>query len=237
VEKQMNYRIKFAKLEDLMYISHLEVIKTLRRIIRRAELPAAFSQGYNPRINLAIGPPLAVGLISRGEYFDLELETEMDPEKLVSDLNSVSPTDLRFKKAVKIPDDIRSLSSLLDTAIYTINFEYTSAKSLEEEKKMLEEFMAQSEIMIIRHRRKKSDRKIDLKKRIFSAEIIDKNKWKFAVVTGSRGNVRPEELNRALREKFSEVKGFSPLQVIREGVFVRDEADFYPPYAEKFIGS
>jgi radical SAM-linked protein len=186
---------------------------------------------------LAIGPPLAVGLISRGEYFDLELETEMDPEKLVSDLNSVSPTDLRFKKAVKIPDDIRSLSSLLDTAIYTINFEYTSAKSLEEEKKMLEEFMAQSEIMIIRHRRKKSDRKIDLKKRIFSAEIIDKNKWKFAVVTGSRGNVRPEELNRALREKFSEVKGFSPLQVIREGVFVRDEADFYPPYAEKFIGS
>jgi radical SAM-linked protein len=237
VEKQMNYRIKFAKLEDLMYISHLEVIKTLRRIIRRAELPAAFSQGYNPRINLAIGPPLAVGLISKGEYFDLELETEMNPEELVSDLNAVSPKDLRFIKAVEIPDDIRSLSSLLDTAIYTINFEYSSAKSLEEEKEMLEEFMAQSEIMIIRHRRKKSDRKIDLKKRIFSAEIIDKNKWKFAVVTGSRGNVRPEELNRALREKFSKVKDFSPLQVIREGVFVRDGEDFYPPYAEKFIGS
>jgi radical SAM-linked protein len=233
----MNYRIKFAKLEDLMYISHLEVIKTLRRIIRRAELPAAFSQGYNPRINLAIGPPLAVGLISKGEYFDLELETEMNPEELVSDLNAVSPKDLRFIKAVEIPDDIRSLSSLLDTAIYTINFEYSSAKSLEEEKEMLEEFMAQSEIMIIRHRRKKSDRKIDLKKRIFSAEIIDKNKWKFAVVTGSRGNVRPEELNRALREKFSKVKDFSPLQVIREGVFVRDGEDFYPPYAEKFIGS
>lgn len=233
----MNYRIKFAKLEDLMYISHLEVIKTLRRIIRRAELPAAFSQGYNPRINLAIGPPLAVGLISKGEYFDLELETEIDPEELVNHLNSASPKHLRFLKAVMIPDDIRSLSSLLDTAVYTINFKYNAEKSLKEEKEMLTEFMDQEEIMIIRHRRKKSDRKIDLKKRIFSAEIIDKNKWKFAVVTGSRGNVRPEELNRALKEKYNEVKDFSPLQVIREGVFVRDGEDFKPPYAEKFIGS
>lgn len=233
----MNYRIKFAKLEDLMYISHLEVIKTLRRIIRRAELPAAFSQGYNPRINLAIGPPLAVGLISRGEYFDLELEREMDTDELISDLNSASPDHLKFLKAVVIPDDVRSLSSLVDTAVYTINFEYTERKSLEAEKEMLEKFMDQEEIMIIRHRRKKSDRKIDLKKRIFSAEITDKNKWKFAVVTGSRGNVRPEELNRALREKYPEIKEFSPLQVIREGIFVRDGEKFDPPYAEKFIGS
>ncbi|CCU78513.1 FIG017108: hypothetical protein [Halanaerobium saccharolyticum subsp. saccharolyticum DSM 6643] len=233
----MNYRIKFAKLEDLMYISHLEVIKTLRRIIRRAELPAAFSQGYNPRINLAIGPPLAVGLISKGEYFDLELEEEMEPEKLIEALNTASPKDLRFLKAAAVPDDIRSLSSLLDTAIYTINFDYAAEKSLEEAEAMLKEFMGQEEIMIIRHRRKKSDRKIDLKKRIFSAEIVDKNNWKFAVVTGSRGNVRPEELNRALREKYPEIKDFSPLQVIREGVFVRDGEEFKPPYAEKFIGS
>src|SRR6056297_384688 len=101
----MNYRIKFAKLEDLMYISHLEVIKTLRRIIRRAELPAAFSQGYNPRINLAIGPPLAVGLISQGEYFDLELTKELREEELTAALNAGAPKDLKFLKAVKIPDD------------------------------------------------------------------------------------------------------------------------------------
>lgn len=235
----MNYRIKFAKLEDLMYISHLEVIKTLRRIIRRAELPAAFSQGYNPRIKLAIGPPLAVGLISKGEYFDLELEVEMDSKKIIEDLNQVSPKDLKFLKAVAVPDNIRSLSSLLDTAIYTINFDYQAKNKikLEEEKEMLEQFMAQEEIMIIRHRRKKSDREIDLKKRIFSAKIKENNKWEFAVVTGSRGNVRPEELNRALRKKYPEIKEFSPLQVIREGVFVRDGKEFSPPYAEKFIGS
>lgn len=233
----MNYRIKFAKLEDLMYISHLEVIKTLRRIIRRAELPAAFSQGYNPRIKLSIGPPLAVGLISKGEYFDLELETELDSQQIIKALNEVSPQDLQFLEAVKIPTDIRSLSSLLDTAIYTIKFDYSTAKTLAAEQKMLAEFMQQEEIMIIRHRRKKSDRELDLKTRIFSAEIREKNHWQFAVVTGSRGNVRPEELNRALRKKYPEIKEFSPLQVIREGVFVKDGEEYLAPYAEKFIGS
>lgn len=97
--------------------------------------------------------------------------------------------------------------------------------------------MDEESIMIIRHRRKKSDREIDLKKRIFSAEVIEKNKWKFAVVTGSRGNLRPEELNRALKDRYPEIKDFSPLNVVREGVFVNEEDDFYPPYAEKFIGS
>lgn len=233
----MEYRIKFSKLEDLMYISHLQVIKTIRRVIRRAELPAAYSNGYTPRIKLSMGPPLAVGLISHGEYFDLELTKELETEELIADLNSVSPKDLNFLKAVKIPDDIRSLSSLLDTAVYTISFDYEEEKTFEEEKQMLDEFIDEEEIMIVRHRRKKSDREIDLKTRIFSAELLEKNKWKFAVVTGSRGNLRPEELNRAFREKFPEIKEFSPLQVIREGVFVNEEKEFLPPYAEKFIGS
>lgn len=233
----MQYRIKFAKLEKLMYISHLEVIKTLRRIIRRAKLPVSFSQGYNPRIKLAIGPPLAVGLISRGEYFDLDLEKKINKEEMIAALNQQSPEHLQFLKAVEIPDNAKSLSSLLDTAIYIINFDFAKKRNLEEQREILDSFMAQEEIMIIRHRRKKSDREIDLKKRIFSAEVIEKNKWKFAVVTGSRGNLRPEELNRALKAKYPDVKEFSPLQVIREGVFVRDGEEFIAPYAEKIIGS
>lgn len=133
----MNYRIKFEKLEDLMYISHLEVMKTIRRIIRRAEFPAAYSQGFNPHIKISMGPPLAVGLISYGEYFDLELEEELLETELIEALNQFSPKDLNFIKAVKIPENIRSLSSLLDTAIYTIKFNFKTTKTREEEKEIL----------------------------------------------------------------------------------------------------
>jgi radical SAM-linked protein len=232
----MKYRIKFEKLEDLMYISHLELMKTFRATIRRAELPVSFSQGYNPHIILAMGPPLAVGLISHGEYFDLDLKISMSENEIIESLNRFSPKDLNFLKAVEIPDDIRSLSSLLDTAVYTINFEFKKVSSLDEEKQMLDNFLNQEEIMIIRHRRKKSDRKIDLKKRIFSAEVLEKNKWRFAVVTGSRGNLRPEELHRSLRQKYPNINDFSPLRVTREGVFVNEDGEYYPPYAERYIG-
>jgi len=232
----MKYRIKFKKLQKLMYISHLELMKTIRTTVRRAELPAAFSQGYNPHIILAMGPPLAVGLISHGEFFDLELSEELKEAEIVKALNEYSPADLNFLKAVKIPDDIRSLSSLLDTAIYTINFNFSENRSYEEQKQMLMDFMDEEEIKIIRHRRKKSDREIDLKKRIFSAEVKEKDKWRFAVVTGSRGNVRPEELFRALGSKFSEFEAYSPLDVTREGVFVNEDGKFLAPYAEKYIG-
>jgi len=232
----MKYRIKFEKLEDLMYISHLELMKTFRSTIRRAELPVSFSQGYNPHIILAMGPPLAVGLISHGEYFDLELEEEIEKTEFIERLNRFSPKDLNFLKAERVPDDIRSLSSLLDTAIYTMNMNFKRKYSLEEQKRMLDEFLNEEEIMIIRHRRKKSDREIDLKKRIFSAEVIEKNKWRFAVVTGSRGNLRPEELNRALKERYPDLDEFSPLNVTREGVFVNEDEEYLPPYAEKFIG-
>ena len=53
-------RIVFAKTEAMRYTSHLDLHRTWERTIRRANLPLAYSQGYNPhpRINLASALPL-----------------------------------------------------------------------------------------------------------------------------------------------------------------------------------
>ena len=234
---EMLYRIKFSKLEDVMYISHLQLIKTLRRIVRRSKLPAAFSGGFNPQIKLSVGPPLAVGIISRGEYFDLELAEKREEEVIIDRLNNASPSAVRFIKAVKIDKSEKSLSSILDTAVYTINFSFSENLDLKKQKEMLDEFMEEKKIIVVRKRRKKADREVDLKPRIFSAEIVEKDLWKFAVVTGSRGNVRPEELNRALMKKFSTVNKITPLDVIREGVFVNKNNKFYSPYSDSIVRS
>ncbi|MGM0603131.1 MAG: TIGR03936 family radical SAM-associated protein [Bacillota bacterium] len=233
----MLYRIKFSKLEDVMYISHLQVIKTLRRIVRRAKLPAAFSGGFNPQISLSVGPPLAVGIISRGEYFDLELTEERKVDEVVARLNNASPGALRFLKAVEIDDGAKSLSSILDTAVYTIKFNFTDDFDLEKQKEMLDEFLSEDKIIVVRKRRKKADREVDLKGKIFSAEVVEKDLWKFAVVTGSRGNVRPEEINRALMKKYSTVNKITPLDVMREGVFVNKNNKFYEPYSDSIVRS
>ncbi|MGB4373709.1 MAG: TIGR03936 family radical SAM-associated protein, partial [Halanaerobiales bacterium] len=49
----MLIRAEFEKLEEIKYISHLELMTTFRRAFRRAKLPLAYSKGFNPHIQLA----------------------------------------------------------------------------------------------------------------------------------------------------------------------------------------
>lgn len=66
------FRLQYAKLDSLRFISHLDVVRAFDRALRRAELPIAFSQGFAKHPKMAFGPPLPVGVTSRAEYLDLE---------------------------------------------------------------------------------------------------------------------------------------------------------------------
>ena len=60
----MRYLTKFTKEENIKFISHLDVLKTIQKNIRRAGLPVEFSQGFNPHMNTSIAQPLSVGVYS-----------------------------------------------------------------------------------------------------------------------------------------------------------------------------
>ena len=53
----MRYLIKFTKEQNIKFISHLDVLKTIQKNIRRAGLPIEFSQGFNPHMNTSIAQP------------------------------------------------------------------------------------------------------------------------------------------------------------------------------------
>ena len=60
-------RIRFSRGEEIKYISHLDIMRMWERVLRRAELPLAYSEGFShhPRISLAV--PLAIGVTSDAE--------------------------------------------------------------------------------------------------------------------------------------------------------------------------
>ena len=66
-------RIAFQKDEPACYISHLDLMKALQRSLRRAGLPARYSEGFNPHIVLSILVPLSTGYRSRYELCDFDL--------------------------------------------------------------------------------------------------------------------------------------------------------------------
>ncbi len=41
-------RLRFAKCGDLRLISHRDIMRCLERMLRRAGIPIAFTQGFNP---------------------------------------------------------------------------------------------------------------------------------------------------------------------------------------------
>ena len=73
-------RICYQKQGRAAMLSHLEVTRALERVIRRAGLPYAITNGFSPHMRASFGSALPVGVGSTGEYLDVLL-VERIPEK------------------------------------------------------------------------------------------------------------------------------------------------------------
>jgi len=114
-------RFRFEKTGRLKYIAHLDLQRTFHRAMTRANIPVAFTQGFNPLIKTAFGPPLSLGVESRAEYADLWLADDTySPDAFVAAMNETLPTGLRVLEAVRFLEKPQSLNSWVDTADYVI---------------------------------------------------------------------------------------------------------------------
>jgi len=78
----ISVRIKFRKEGGLQYISHLDLVRTMHKIIVRSKLPLWYTEGFNPKPKMVFAAPLSIGTESKCEYMDLRL-TECVPESEV----------------------------------------------------------------------------------------------------------------------------------------------------------
>ena len=66
-------RLRFAKRGNLRLVSHHDLMRCLERMVRRAQIPLALSQGFTPRPRIVFALPLALGIEGCSEVVDLEL--------------------------------------------------------------------------------------------------------------------------------------------------------------------
>lgn len=83
----LTMRIRFRKVGSLQYISHLDLQRTLARVLMRANIPMWYTQGFNPHAKVTFGLPLSVGTESESEYLDLRLDRRIPPAEVVARLN------------------------------------------------------------------------------------------------------------------------------------------------------
>ena len=92
-------RLKFEKTGRAVYISHLDLMRTLQRMFFRAGLPLVYSEGFNPHAKISIILPLSVGVSSRCEFLDFGLKEYVNLSEIPERLNAVAPEGIRVQSA------------------------------------------------------------------------------------------------------------------------------------------
>jgi len=111
-------RIRFAKGEPLKYISHLDLARTWERVFRRAGLPVAYSQGFNPRPRFQIAAALPVGVTGQAELLDLWLTEPLSPAEILARLRPQLPPGLTIHGVEAVDAQSPSLQSQMRAAEY-----------------------------------------------------------------------------------------------------------------------
>ena len=125
-------RVLYKKTGDISYISHLDIVKLMERVSRRAGIKLSYSQGFSPHPKTSFSPALSVGMHSFCEYMDLELEDEsIDLQELLDRYNEASVEGIDFIKAKKMEDGTGSIVAFLTNSIYEFDFEYYSLDDFE----------------------------------------------------------------------------------------------------------
>ena len=202
--------VRFSKGERVKYISHLDLMRTLQRALRRAKIPVAFSQGFNPHPRLAFASALPVGMTSEGEYMDILLEQDLAPDEFCNRMNEVLPLGIQMLEAIKVSNKTPSLMNMVERADYLIKFPKVGADFFSDDK--IDEFLAQDEI-IVQVEGKNGIKHVDIRKMIhymgWTTDRTDGVLLKTRLSTGSKANLKPN----ILAEAFLSWAGVS----IREG--------------------
>ena len=175
--EKINLRAVFEKSGRAVFISHLDLLRTMQRAIKRSGIPVWYSQGFNPHIYLNFPLALSLGVTSRTEFMDFAVTEECDSNVILNKLNSVMPEGLRI---ISIAEPVYA-NKEIGFAEYSIEFksENTSEYMLEALNKM----MAMDTIEIDKRSKSKGTIKIDIKPHL---DIFDKRAEDDSLIVGIR---------------------------------------------------
>ena len=189
-------RLLFSKTGRAVYISHLDLMRTLTRAFLRAECRLKYSEGFNPHPQISIALPLSVGCESVCEIMDFKLIEDKAPEEILAAISKQLPEGI---EAIAVYASERKVKELKWLKISGV-FEYDERNAALMAQK-LEEFFARDSIVITKKTKRgmgQSDIKPAIKEISFAAE--GGNVKLDAVISAQEPTLNPELIADALRQ-------------------------------------
>ncbi len=162
-------RLRYTKLGRITYLGHLDTMRALIRLFRRADIDVAYSKGFSPKPNMEFAPALPLGVSSFGELADVVIVSEMDIAEIHERLREVSPEGLMFTGCWDLDERARGLSKLIE------RYEVLIAPAIDKQGwdaarlgAARDAFMAKEQAIIVRKKKE-----IDVRFYVESAEVLD----------------------------------------------------------------
>lgn len=181
------YRIRYSKTGRMKFIGHLDLLKLFQRALNRAQLPVAYSHGFNPHQLVSFAMPLPIGTESVAEYCDVDFIKTVDAETIKNQLNKVMPFGMEILAVRLLEDKEKNCASDTSYARYEINLN-TSVDFTE----AISELLAQNKVLIMK-KTKSGVSEADIRPDIFEIDYSG-NKLNVLLSAGSNRNLKPEFL-------------------------------------------
>lgn len=195
--------MQITKDRDIRFISHLEYVRTIERAIRRAKLPAAYSEGFNPHLKFSLASALGVGVVSYTEFVEIELAEPMEVELVAKALDKALPRGIRVLAADAVANNTSALMAEAAGASYVVALPYD--KDISEAVEAYNE----AESLLFKKaapKRKEKVKEIDVKFYIPKLSVEqkeDKTIFAFECKITPTGSMKAVDLLNALNEAYN----------------------------------
>ena len=216
----MRVIVKYSKDNEAIYVSHLDVQRSMQRTLRRCGLPIKYTMGFHPHVALTFAQPLSVAVESQGDYMEFSLVDYVNPEIIKSRINSVIAPGFYAESCGYIAKEYKSLMSMVAMCEWNIKVDSKYQSDLADRIR----FVNESTELIVEKRTKKGYTDIDIRNGIYNITPVPNagNMIHLRLASGGKLNISPKLVLAAMdiEQKYA--------KIIRKDIYFEREGKHYP---------
>ncbi|MCC8106744.1 MAG: TIGR03936 family radical SAM-associated protein [Clostridiales bacterium] len=204
----LKVRIRFSKKGSMKFIGHLDVMRYFQKLIRRADIDVAYTEGIHPHMIMSFASPLGIGLTSDAEYMDIELRSSISSAEAIRRLNQAGTDEMMVTGFVQIPEGkANKAMTLVAAADYELGFRAEHIPDFNWEDG-LSDFFQQTDLLVMK-KTKHSEKEVNIRPLIYDWSASSGVLY-LKLAAGSTENLKPGlVMDTYLRQRNMEPEPFS----------------------------
>lgn len=206
-------RVQYAKRGPARFTSTRDFGRAFERALRRAQVPMAYSSGFNPHPRISYANASPTSAATEAEYLEIGLSEVCEPDAVCAALDQALPPGLDVVKVVV--SDRRSLSEMLTASRWRIELDPADEGDIDAEAlaRAVTQLLAAENFQISRMT-KTGLREFDVRSAIISLTQPEPTVLEL-FVHHTTPLVRPDDVVKALRQIAPELEVARPAMLTR----------------------